>query len=367
LDLVLYALFGTVFVLSIYYIFIFRKFPFLKHYPIGFNNSKVSVIICVKNEAENLSHNLPYILSQNCSGFEIVLINDGSSDSTLEVMQRFKKKHDNIKIIDVEPLETFWGNKKFALTLGIKAAAYNRLLFTDADCKPLSNHWIDKMCSGLSTEKDLVLGYSPYKKVRGSFLNKLIRFETFMTALQYMSYAAIGKPYMAVGRNLAYNKDLFFKANGFVKHMQLKSGDDDLFVNQVGNANNTFLQIDPNSFVESLPKTNLQAWILQKRRHISTSSFYKLEHQVMLALYYISQLIFYFSTIFLMSLGYLWKIVLTIVLLKFIIQYFIFYKPAKTLRENDLLILLPVLEILLIIFQLSIFILNLISKPKHWK
>jgi len=365
LDLALYALFGAVFILSIYYIFIFSHFPLLPHQPINFQKSRVSVIICAKNEAENLSNNLPYILSQNYPEFEIVLINDGSSDNTLELMQRFEKEHENVKIVNVKAVEI--GNKKLALTQGIKVAAYNTLLFTDADCKPLSNNWIGKMCSGLNTEKHLSLGYSPYKKIKGSLLNKLIRFETFMTALQYMSYAAIGKPYMAVGRNLAYHKDLFFEANGFENHMHLKSGDDDLFVNQVGNKNNTYLQIHPNSFVESLPKTNLQDWILQKRRHVSTASFYKLEHQVMLALFYISHIIFCFSTIFLIGFSYLWNIVLTTVLLKFVIQYVVIYKPAKTLRENDLLLLLPFLEILLIIFQFYIFILNLISKPQHWK
>lgn len=367
MDLALYAFYCTTFVLSSYYIFIFGKFPFPKNQNSNLRENKVSVIICAKNEAKNLNENLPYLISQKFSEFEIILINDGSSDNTLEVMQRFKKVNENIKIVDVKSIETFWGNKKYALTLGIKAATHNKLLFTDADCKPLSNDWINQMCSGFISKKELVIGYSPYKKIKGSLLNLLIRFETFVTALQYMSYAAIAKPYMAVGRNLAYKRKLFFESNGFTEHMNIKSGDDDLFVNQVANSKNCYLQINPNSFVESQPETNFKGWLRQKRRHVSTASVYKLEHQAMLGLFYVAQFFFYLLAIVLLGVSYSWKIVLTLILLKFILQYIMFYRPAKTLREFDLLFILPFLEILLIIFQFSIFILNLISKPRHWK
>lgn len=88
-------------------------------------NIPISIIICAKNEADNLKKNLPLILDQEYSNFEIVLVNDSSSDDTLKVMKEFEANSNNIKVVDVKTNETFWGNKKYALTLGIKTSKYD--------------------------------------------------------------------------------------------------------------------------------------------------------------------------------------------------------------------------------------------------
>ena len=134
-----------------------------KHIPL-------SVIICAKNEAKNLEENLPYILNQNYSNFEVVLVNDSSSDETLEVMEHFEANSKNIKIVDVKSNEAFWGNKKYALTLGIKASSNDFLVFTDADCKPNSNKWLAQISSKFSNQKAIVLGYGAYAKKKYSIL-----------------------------------------------------------------------------------------------------------------------------------------------------------------------------------------------------
>ena len=326
----------------------------------------LSVIICAKNEAENLRTNLPSIIDQNYSNFEIVLVNDDSSDTTLEVMEAFEAKHSNIKIVNVNSVETFWGNKKYALTLGIKASSNDFLVFTDADCKPNSKEWLNQISSNFSDDKSIVLGYGAYDK-KSSFLNKLIRFETVMTAQQYFSYANWGLPYMGVGRNLAYRKELFFSNSGFKNHIKLKSGDDDLFINEVANNQNTSLCFSENSFTISAPKLTFKDWILQKRRHVSTAKFYKTTHKFLLGLYYATQLLFWVLGILLLFLGQYWQWLLTLIAIRFLVQLLSFGFTAKKLNELDLIVLAPVLEIFLIITQLSIFSANLISKPKHWK
>jgi len=330
-------------------------------------NISVSVIICAKNEAANLKEFLPLILSQDYSDFEVILINDNSTDDTLKIMENFKVKHDNIKIVNVKPIEKYWGNKKYALTLGIKAASNNFLLFTDADCKPLSKNWIKEMSSRFSNKKSIVIGYGAYKKIKGSFLNKIIRYETFITAIQYLSYAKLGQPYMAVGRNLAYRKEQFFEANGFMQHMHIKSGDDDLFVNQVAEASNTTICISKESFTESIPKQSFKEWTLQKRRHISTANHYKLKHKIFLATFYSSQLLFWVLAIALLALMFKWQIVVGLIILRFTIQLINLFLASRTLNEKDLPFLSPFIELFLIAFQFFIFIKNLISKPKHWK
>ncbi|WP_425555744.1 glycosyltransferase [Flavivirga amylovorans] len=367
LDFIFYAFVVVVIIQAIFYLFFFTRFTFLKQEKKRRKNIDVSVIICAKNEAENLQNFLPSIINQDYPDFEIVLINDTSNDNTLEVMEQFAKQYKNIKIVNVRSNETFWGNKKYALTLGIKASTNEFLLFTDADCKPVSKYWIRNMTSHFSKEKQLVLGYSGYSKIKNSLLNKLIRYETLVTAMHYFSFAKLGLPYMGVGRNLAYTKTTFFKNNGFVNHMKVLSGDDDLFVNQIANKKNTSICFLKNGFTKSIPKTTFKSWFKQKRRHISTARYYKLKHKILLTLIYSSQLLFWILAITLFITTHNWYIVLALFLFRVIIQYSIFRAPSKKLKENDLLVILPFLEVFLILTQLTIFINNLISKPNYWK
>lgn len=184
----IYCAFIVVVIIQIvFYVFIFGKFAFLKPQEATKKNFPISVIICAKNEANNLTRFLPSVIAQDYPNFEIVLINDASKDNTLEVMQSFAVEHSNIKVVDVKSIEAFWGNKKYALTLGIKASKNEYLLFTDADCKPLSKNWIAEMSAHFNEEKALVLGYGAYEKIKKSFLNKMVRFETLITAINYFS------------------------------------------------------------------------------------------------------------------------------------------------------------------------------------
>ena len=367
LDLVFYFFFFVVIIQVGFYLFFFGKFAFSSPEKGQKSNVPISVIICAKNEAENLKAFLPSIISQDYTNFEIVLINDASKDSTLEVMESFASKHGNIKIVNVKNIEAFWGNKKYALTLGIKVAKYEHLLFTDADCKPVSNHWISEMGSHFNKTKTVVLGYGAYLKNNNTFLNKLIRYETLLTAIQYFSFARIGLPYMGVGRNLAYKKSEFFNANGFMGHMNIRSGDDDLFINQIATSNNTTICFSKDSFTTSKPKTKFKNWFNQKRRHVSTAKHYKLKHKVLLVFLYTSQLFFWLLATILFITTFKWQIVLFLFVFRICIQYFVVGFSAKKLGETDTLLLLPFLELFLIIAQLTIFINNLISKPNHWK
>ena len=351
----------------IYFAYVFNAFACAKKETAEKKfDTAVSVLICAKNEAKNLKKNLPSFLTQNFQNFELVLINDGSKDETLKVMEAFKEQaHFKVKIVNVVPNEQFWGSKKYALTLGIKAASHEILLLTDADCKPKNNDWIAQMVSQFHSKKELVLGYGAYEKQK-SFLNKLIRFETLLTALQYFSFAKIGLPYMGVGRNIAYTKSLFFKANGFVKHMHIKSGDDDLFVNEIATKINTTICFSPNSFTESVPSLNFKNWLSQKRRHISTATNYKFKHKFALGLFFMSQFMFYFLSVVLLVLLYKWPFVLALIGLRYLFSFITYIKSAKKLQEKDLIVFLPILEPFLILIQLFIFIKNLISKPTHW-
>ena len=327
----------------------------------------VSVIICAKNEAENLKKFLPAILAQDYPNFEIILVNDASTDSTYEVMEEFQASDPRIRLVNVENNEAFWGKKKYALTLGIKKASNTHLLFTDADCEPETNLWISEMASNFENDKSIVLGYGGYHKKKGSFINKAIRYETFLTAIQYFSYAKWGSPYMGVGRNLAYTSQEFYSQNGYATHLHIRSGDDDLFVNQAATPENTAITFKRSGITRSVPKENFNKWMHQKRRHVSTAKYYKKQHKLLLAAFYISQISFWILLMVLLILKIFWPIVLGVLLIRLIIQFVVFYKSAKKLDEMDLLWLFPFLEVFLIFTQLGIFSMNIFSKPASWK
>lgn len=363
----LFAFFLVVTIINILYYLGYFNFATAIPKPSTKVSLPVSVIICAKNEAENLQQFLPSIIEQDYPEFEIILINDASTDNTLEVMENFISQNPQIKLVNVQNNEAFWGKKKYALTLGIKKAKNPYLLFTDADCAPVSNLWIEKMVAGFDKERSIILGYGGYFRQKMSFLNSVIRFETFLTAIQYFSYAKVGVPYMGVGRNLAYTSAEFFEQNGFATHLHVRSGDDDLFVNQAATSTNTAITFEKESITRSIPQKTYKDWFNQKKRHTSTASLYKNQHKLLLGTFYLTQLFFWLTFPILLILQAFWPAVAIIVILRFIIQFFVFWKSANKLDETDLLWIFPALELFLVCSQMGIFISNIFSKSSNWK
>jgi len=235
-----------------------------------------------------------------------------------------KKTFKSLNVVELTQEAIHISGKKYPLSIGIREAKHEVLLLTDADCVPASEHWVEKMQDGYDGNIEIVLGYGAYHKKSG-LLNKLIRFETFHTALQYLSYALAGTPYMGVGRNLSYKKSLFFKSKGFSSINHIPSGDDDLFINKTATKDNTAVVIDPDAITRSIPKTTWSAWMRQKSRHYTTAKYYKPKHKFLLGLYFATQFMFYpllaASIIF-----YDWRFALAVFGVRFLLQGFIFIK-----------------------------------------
>jgi glycosyltransferase involved in cell wall biosynthesis len=338
------------------------KWAMYKDKKSNFSKS-VSVVICGYNEEKHWESLVEKLLDQDYPNYEIVLVNDQSTDNTKFVFKQWEY-HPKIKLVDIsEDIKKGFG-KKFALTLGIKAAKYDYLLLTDADCKPRDSHWISSMVQHFST-KDIILGYGAYEK-RAGLLNKLIRFDTFQVAMQYMSFAILGKAYMGVGRNLAYKKSLFFENKGFASHLHLPSGDDDLFIKEVTNANNTIISAELSSHTLSEPKTTFKSWIRQKSRHLSTGVHYKPYHKLMLGLWTLSQSLFWLLFIVLLSWQHLIVFTLILFTIRLILQVVVSHFILKKLNEKDLLVFLPLLELLFIFFYFIFIVNRLLKKKKFW-
>ena len=349
-----------------YYLFFFARLAFYKNKNVSVVKEPVSVVICAKNEASNLQEFLPLILEQDYPEFEVVVVNDCSDDNSFYVLHDFAEKYPHLKIVNLLENVNFFSGKKFPLSIGIKSAKYPNLLLTDADCKPMSNKWIESMIGNFIPNVELVLGYGSYEKKKG-LLNKLIRFDTFYVALQYMSFALAKQPYMGVGRNLAYKKFLFIENKGFTSHYKVQSGDDDLFVNKVANKRNTKVSISPDSFTLSEPCKTFEHWITQKKRHFSSSKLYRGKHKFLLGLLSLSQFIFFVTFFILLSLNFMLIPLVSIFVLRLILQIFIFKNCMKKLNEKDLLLTSPLFEIFFLIFNPIIYFSNTFFKSKTWK
>ena len=329
------------------------------------NTQPVSVIIAARNEHDNLSKHLPFILDQDYPNFEVVVVNDGSWDDTQTLLEEFQKTHKNLKIVVRPPNEMYDAGKKLAITLGIKGATHERLLFTDADCKPVSRKWIQIMMLKANGD-NLILGYSPYKRKKG-FLNKIIRADALFTAMNYMGFALAGIPYMGVGRNMSYTKSTFFEVGGFRKHYSIASGDDDLFVNEVANKDNTQVCLDKDAVVESVPETEWKPFWRQKRRHLYTGRRYKRIHKFLLVLQPVSYLVFIIACILLLVFNTWMYIVIFALSLRVLLQIIIFRQSSRSLGQADLLVFIPLLELIVVIVSGFIHIANASAKPNKWK
>lgn len=314
-----------------------------KHSPEYFY-PKVSIIIAARNESENLLNNLPAILEQDYPHFEVIVVNHQSIDDSKFILHTLKERYSNLRVIEMERNAHQKIGKKLPLSIGIKGARYDHFLFTDADCVPTSNQWLQKMANQFSDKKEIVLGYGPYLKQKG-LLNAIIRYDTAWIGMNYLGSAKSGIPYMGVGRNLGYTKNIYNAVDGFRSHYSVVSGDDDLFVQEAAKNNNYSICIDPDTFCYSEPKKTWDEWVIQKSRHFSTSKHYKVFKKWMLGIYPMSLLILLISFVTLLFNEQLrwWglSIFTFVVAVKWIVQGKVYLK----LKEKSFIPFLPFVEI----------------------
>ena len=347
-----------------YYLFFFVRLVFYKPKPnTTLHTHPVSVIICARDEAANISKNLMGSLVQEYSTtHEIMVVDDNSFDDSKYLLEELQKTYSLLNIIELKQEAKHITGKKFPLSMGIKAAKHEILLLTDADCVPASEFWIEKMQESYDDGTEIVLGYGAYHKKKG-LLNKMVRWETFHTALQYFTYALAGIPYMGVGRNLSYKKTIFFRHKGFAAHNNIPSGDDDLFINTAATKTNTKINIDPDTFTLSNPVNTWEQWMKQKNRHYTTSKYYKPLHKFLLGLYSFSHFIF-FPLLMISLIVFSWQWALLVFSLRFLTQAFVFYPAMKKLNEKDLYPLFLFFDVWMFFYYL-IFAVALIKKPKN--
>jgi len=329
-------------------------------------NTPISVIIVARNQADYLRKYLQSVLDQEYSTFEVVVVNDRSWDGTSDLLEELALKYDHLKVVTVADGDKFIAGKKFALTMGIKAATYEWMVFTDADCEPASRNWLKGMQQPLDDSKQLVLGYSPLFKKSG-LLNIFIRFETFLIAVNYLSYAMKGMSYMGNGKNMAYKKSLFFKNKGFASHMHITAGDDDLFVNANSKKHNTLVVIAKDAQVWSEPKSSWIAYLRDKKIKKEARKLYQTKHKTILNTQSLFRFLFYGFLIASLCLQATVYYALGIFALNILLRCIVYPRLLKRLNYTGLRWWFPLLDIIFLLFLMFSSFLSIFVKKVQWK
>lgn len=299
----------------------------------------LSIILCARNEADNLRKILPAILEQDYPQFEVIVINDASTDETEDILGVMEEKYPNLYHSFTPDSARYISHKKLALTLGIKASKHDWLVFTETNCMPASNKWLKLMARNFTSHTQVVLGYSGYDYTKG-WLHKRVAFDTLFQSLRYLGFALAGKPYMGIGRNLAYRKELFFQKKGFSTYLNLQRGEDDLFINQVATHSNTRIETDLDASMRIQPVYRYKDWKEEKVSYMATARFYHGMQRYLLGFETLTRLLFYTTCIAGIAFGILnlhWMmagIALFLWLIRYAVQAIVINQTAKEMGGN---------------------------------
>ncbi len=334
---IILIIFGVSAIVQLFYYLYFYLAPAIFMQTITTNDrSPVSVVICARNEEDNLKKFLPSVLEQDYDDYEVIVVNDCSEDNSYLVLGAFLKKFPKLKVSNISRDPKFTHNKRLAEFIGIKAAKNEILLFTDADCRPVSKGWIKGMVCHFDNKTDFVLGYGGYLREKG-LLNKYIRYDSMAIAMQYLGMAIRGIPYMGVGRNLSYRRSLFFDKKGFANFNHLVSGDDDLFVNSNATGKNTAVEFRKDAHTRSVPAATVNEFYEQKRRHMTTARHYKFADKIILIAEPASRTLFYVLFIILLSNLFMWPVLVAVFGIRLTLQVIVLTITQQRLDERGLL------------------------------
>jgi glycosyltransferase involved in cell wall biosynthesis len=367
------ALFALTFLVQlIYYLFVYLRVVLKKSsnkqhvVTDSLDLPTVSVVICAQNEEDNLSENLIQILEQNYPVFEVIVVNCCSEDNTEQLLAELKQQYPHLRSTIIKRNGSFVNFKKFAATVGVKAAQYEWILFTDANCVPQSPDWIASMSEHFVPQKSIVLGYGGYSLQKG-FSNKWIRYDNVFNALQCFGFAMIRKAYTAMERNLAFRRSLFFEHKGFPEHAHIISGNNDMFVNKAAKGRNVAVAKDDNSQTRTTYKMTFSGWMWHKRQQIMSRAYYKHGQVFFLTLEPLSRILLWSAFIWLMVFNPLWQYVLAVFMLRMILFTSITAVAVKRFKEPRLMFYAIFFDMIMPLMYMYLYVISKISsKHRKW-
>ena len=222
----------------------------------------MSVVIAASDQETLLAKHLPLILQQDYPDFEVIVVDDNSKDDTKELLERLTRQYPHLYMTHTSDSIRYISHKKLALTLGIKAAKKEWVVFIEPDCYPVTGQWLARLARHCTDSVDVVLGYSNYERKPG-FANLCYMYDTLQQQLRMLGLTLRGKGYMGIGRNMAYRRELFFTHKGYSRHLDLERGEDDLFINEHVPSSRITADISADSVVRCT-STSARAWQTDK-------------------------------------------------------------------------------------------------------
>lgn len=361
-EWVIVGLFILFFIVQLfYYLYLFRKPQ--KHISSNddggdntIHKSKkhlpgISIIITAKNEAENLRNNLAPILNQDYPNFQVVVVNNASTDTTNDVLSSFCSTHPNLYITYIPIDSENKNDKKLALTVGIKAAKHEILLFTEPDTKPLSDQWVYEYAKTFDKKTDIVIGCCQIEINRSPF-KKYILFDNLFSGIKYISMALAKKPYMGIGRNMAFRKNIFFDNKGFSSVLNIEDGEDNVFINRIATNENTAVVASSQSMVATNVVEGLLSWKRVKTKYLATQKHYTCNTIKLYNLELFSRYAFYLLMASLCVIGVLTPLRFLVLfatllfLVRYAIQVIVLNKTSKIYNAGKFYLSLPLLDLL---------------------
>lgn len=351
LLILFYLLIGIVSFHFLYFIVLYSSLAFGNATKKKQNNSTipVSIIVYIKDNEEILPAFLDKLIDQDYSSFEIVLVNNASEDNSLTIMETYAKNFSFIKVVNVENNEAFWGNKKYALTLGIKVTRFSHLLFVEPAATPNSNLWLSSMFSQFTFKKNIVIGHTTIPKVKRQFSNKYARFLFFLDSVNNFAWTEFYKPIHGNNYNQGYSKELFFKVNGFIHQMRIDKGEEQEFIQQISTSSNTAVIVTPESTTTLNQIFNWKSSFQRQNQFNLSIKRLAILSQLKLRVYNFSTLIFFVLIGILFATLYNWEFVLALVVIRYLFTIFYYSKLFKRFDEKDLIFVYPIIEFVQII------------------
>ncbi|MDR3137749.1 MAG: glycosyltransferase [Tannerellaceae bacterium] len=309
----------------------------------------VSIVLYVECDVETLQEQLLSLLSQDYPFYEVIVVIDNTSDQTEMVLKKLEKEYTNLYYTYIPEGAKYISRKKLALTIGIKAARHDILLFTEAHCHPISNKWITSLSQAYTPETEIVQGLCGYRYTDG-FMHHFIAYDNLMEGMQYLSATLARHPFTGNGRNLSYRKSLFFNKKGYCQSLALRDGDDDLFVNESATPKNTCIVYSQDSLTEMAPVSEFRQWMVTKFARVVTSSRYKGVMPMLFRMETLSYFLFIGAGIAVVLTGGvsgMWRMSIVaggLVLIRYVIKAVILHKASALFRQKPVTVWLFALE-----------------------
>jgi len=324
------------------------------------NRPFLSLVVAAYNEIENLKKLVPALVDQDYSNYEIIVALDRSTDGSKEYLTEL---HRQVSYIEIPSTPDDWDHKKFALTQGIAKASGEWIILTDADCLPSSVKWLESISKEITPKRDILIGVSPIIS-SGTFISIYAQFEGFMTYLLYLGITISYKPYMSVGRNMAFRKSFWEEKGGYLSIKEVKGGDDDLFIKLNANRRNTGLYLQgKESLVFTQSKKTWKAYFTQKMRHYKVSSSYKKKTNIILSTFHLLHIVSLIALISFISSSFFLPIILFYLFIKLVGYRFVVGKIGAGFNY----ILFPIVDIIYAFVTPVLGIWSQLKKDIKWK